>query len=80
MKLGVQDLLLPLEQIVREELGLHIFKTQALDGLGEPLAGLALLPEQQNSLLNDVQGLVLVGEDLAQSAALGGLFAQRPPI
>ena len=33
MQLRVQNLLLALEQIVREELGLHVLKPKALDGL-----------------------------------------------
>ena len=75
MQLRVQNLLLALEQIVREELGLHVLKPKALDGLGKPLARLALLPEQKNGLLNNIEGLLLIRKDLAQRTALGHLLA-----
>ena len=57
MQLRVQNLLLALEQIVREELGLHVLKPKALDGLGKPLARLALLPEQQNIAVKGPRGM-----------------------
>ena len=56
--------LFPLKQIVGEQLLLHVLKAQAVYRVGKALAGAALLPEQQNGLLNHTEYLVLVGEDL----------------
>ena len=75
MQLGVQNLLPALQQLIAQQLSLHIFKAQALDGLGKALSGFALLPEEQNRLFNDGQRLLLVGKDLAESLALSYLLA-----
>ena len=80
VKFGIQNLLLALQQVVGQQLGFHVLKAQALDGLGEALAGLPLLPEEENGLLNDAERLLLVSEDLAEGPALGHLLAQRPPM
>ena len=77
MQLGVQNLLLALQQIAAQQLGFHVLKAQALDGLGEPLAGLALFPEEEDGLLDDVQGFLLIGEDLGEGAALGKVFTDK---
>ena len=46
MEFSVQNLLFTLQQLIAQQLSLHILKAQALDGLGKALSGFALLPEE----------------------------------
>ena len=69
------DFCLALEQLVAEQLRLYVFKADALNGVREALALDALVAEQQDCLLHDIQNFLLRGEDLLQRDAVCALLA-----
>ena len=71
MLLSRQVFLLAGQQLVAEQHFLYLVKAQPLDGVGKPLAGDSLFPEQEDSLFHHIQHLFLAGEDLVQRLALG---------
>ena len=50
MKLRIQNLLLSLQNFIRQKLLLHVIEAETLDGRSETFAGNALLPIQENRL------------------------------
>ena len=75
MELGANDLVLAGEDVVAEKLLLHILEAQPLDGVGEAFAGLALLAEEQDCLLDDAQHFLLRGEYRVKRLTLCNLLA-----
>ena len=71
----LQNLVLPGEDVVGEDGLLHILKAQTGDGVGEALAGQAVLPVEEDGLLHHIQDLLLGGEELAQGGTLAHLLA-----
>ena len=67
--LVLQNLVFSAEDVIGEDLSLHILKAQPGDGVGEALAGLAVFPIEEDGLLDDGQNLLLAGEELAQGRA-----------
>ena len=63
------------QQIVGQQLLLHILKTQTGNSIRETFAGDALVTEEQDCLLDDVQDFVTIGEDLIQVTSLCNTFA-----
>lgn len=54
MKLRIQNLLLSLQNFIRQKLLLHVIEAETFDGRSETFAGNALLPIQENRLFNHV--------------------------
>ena len=75
VELGGQNGVLAGQNIVGEDFLLHILEAQALDGVGEAFAGLALLAEEEDGLFDSVQDLFLAGKELAEGLAVGNLLA-----
>ena len=75
VQLSIQNLLLPSQNFIRQDLLFHIVKAQAVDGVCEPLAGFALLAEEENRLLHRAQQLLFIGENPVEGLAVGDFFA-----
>ena len=71
----LQVFVLAAEQGVIQQLGLHVFKAQAIHRVGKPFAGDALFAEQQNGLFYDVQHFFAAGKHRAQVPAMGHFLA-----
>ena len=54
MKLRIQNLLLSLQNFIRQKLLFHVIEAETFDGRSETFAGNALLPIQENRLFNHV--------------------------
>lgn len=70
-----EDFRLALEQIVGHKHILNLLKAQARDGVGEALLGLSVGFEEQQTLLNEGEDLLLVGENRVQRTAHGSTLA-----
>ena len=75
MFLGRDILFLALQQIIRQQLRLHILKSETSHSICETLARDALLTEQEDRLLHYIQHLISVGEYLVQILSLSHLLS-----
>lgn len=58
-----------------EQLVLDVIEAQTVDGIGEALSGDALIPEEEDGALDDIQHFLLRGKDLVHGMAVGNALA-----
>ena len=68
------------EQVVGEELRLHVLKAEAGDRVGEALAGDALFAEEQNRLFDHGEHLFASVKTLSRKRPRATFLPQRPPM